>query len=222
MPERNKGMQSTVETLSMYKVLEGLIHNINTPLNVIIGYSQQLKKQYPEITTLDSITEAGLKIDDLVSASSRHIVQRLNSERVTFDLNQWLADEVKFLNNNLEIKHILRIDLNQEEKPIRVDSNPHLLGIFIESLILHIKGIPDLASGNNHLVFATEKKDKIASIVVTIPASDKLKQNLDDYLSATQREIERCFDLVFQPGYPFEWQFDRDREVKIIFASTDK
>ena len=141
MPEFLKISDLQIEALSMYRVLEGLIHNINTPLNVIIGYSQQLKKQYPEINCLENITEAGLHIDDLVQSCSRKYIQRMDAESGRFELKQWLIDEIRLLKNILEIKHTLRFELDLPEQDLFVKSNPMLLGLFIDSLVLQARTI---------------------------------------------------------------------------------
>jgi signal transduction histidine kinase len=49
-------------------VLEGLIHNIRTPLNLILGYAQQMQKQ-TDNPYLERIYQAGIKIDDLMQGT---------------------------------------------------------------------------------------------------------------------------------------------------------
>ncbi len=219
MSEKRQEVQSLLETLSMYKVLEGLIHNVNTPLNVIIGYSQQLKKQYPNIPNLESITEAGLQIDDLVQSCSRQLVYRLTNDRQSYDLRQWLGDEIKLLRNILEIKHTLQFDVKLPTRRIPVQGNPHLSGLLLESLILQVKKAPDLPKNGNRIGFGLEYADEQINLLINLPDLASLSKGLPDYLTRVRAELEESARANNAEGLICGWHYDGSREVRLSFTA---
>lgn len=211
-----------LEALSMYKVLDGLIHNINTPLNVVIGYSQQLKKQFPEIAYLESITDAGIHIDDLVQSCSRQLIQRISSDICTFDLKLWLDDEIKLLKNILEIKHALRLEANLPDKEVTVSSNPALLGLFVESLILQTRNSNITANGENLVRFNVTANNQRAELSIQLPKNAAVTMNLTEFLPALQQKLEQLFQVSVKDENLFAWEISNTQEVKILLPIAGK
>lgn len=215
MIETFKESENRIETLVMYKVLEGLIHNINTPLNLIIGYSQQLKKQYPEISNLDKINNAGLKIDEIVQACSRQMITRLQPEIKIFDLKQWLLEEVKLLNNILDIKHKLQFKTILPEDNVMVKSSQLMLGLFLESLLLHLKNSLAAFSGDNTISLSILINNQYSELILQLPP--KITDiSIDSYLSNLQAELQNGFNIKDSINFPFNWQCNQNQEIKII------
>lgn len=206
----------------MYKVLDGLIHNINTPLNVVIGYSQQLKKQFPEIAYLESITDAGIHIDDLVQSCSRQLIQRISSDICTFDLKLWLDDEIKLLKNILEIKHALRLEANLPDKEVTVSSNPALLGLFVESLILQTRNSNITANGENLVRFNVTANNQRAELSIQLPKNAAVTMNLTEFLPALQQKLEQLFQVSVKDENLFAWEISNTQEVKILLPIAGK
>jgi len=218
MPENYNEPAIRIEALSMYKVLEGLIHNINTPLNIIIGYSQQLKKQYPELTYLESITEAGIQIDDLVQSCSRQFMQRMDAEICRFDVKLWLEDEIRLLKNILEIKHALRFEINLPEQELFVISSPMLLGLFLESIVLQVRLVKDSHGGENLLKIGVNSNENEVELSVLLPENALQNQSLETFLSELQAGLEHSFHVSFKDDQLFTWQLIQEREVKILLT----
>ncbi|MFO7659283.1 MAG: hypothetical protein R6V77_00035 [Candidatus Cloacimonadaceae bacterium] len=216
MPDLNKETDVRLEALSMFKVLDGLIHNINTPLNVIIGYSQQLKKQYPEIAYLESITDAGIQIDDLVQACSRQYITRMQSEIRKFELGPWLEDEIKLLKNILEVKHSLRFELNQPEQKISVKSNQMLLGLFIDALVLQAKAENSNSNGDNIVRFSIANSGDFAVLSILLPENEQITQGLSSFLTGLESSLEQMFEVSAKEANLFTWSLPEAHEVKIL------
>jgi signal transduction histidine kinase len=93
------------------KRLEGLIHNINTPLNTIIGYVQILLRENPESKALQKIMESGFQID----SSLKSIQDKIGSNRSRFkqqiDVNRVIQNELEIGRNDLFFKHNVHVDL---------------------------------------------------------------------------------------------------------------
>lgn len=211
MSEIFKDSEISVQSLALHKVLEGLIHNINTPLNLILGYSQQLIKQYPDIANLEKIYQAGLTIDDLMQSCARNIIQRLGRTTNCFDINQWLKDEVKIFNDVLEIKHKINIITQLLSSEVIVESSPLLLSLFLESLILYIRNAIEKSDTRIVNIRMVQNCDYVD---ITIQASDCEHNNIQAYLTDLQSELENYSGISFSDNKPFGW-LTQDSEVKI-------
>ncbi|MDD2228233.1 MAG: histidine kinase dimerization/phospho-acceptor domain-containing protein [Candidatus Cloacimonetes bacterium] len=115
-------------------VLEGMIHNIRTPLNLILGYAQQLQKE-GNSPYLERIYQAGIKIDDIMQGTWEAIEQR-NPQIDRICLNEWLKSELKLLNNHLHLKHRLRIEQHLPETDVWCEVSTLQLSLWFESLLL--------------------------------------------------------------------------------------
>ncbi len=219
MADTFKESEINVLTLALHKVLEGLIHNINTPLNLILGYSQQLKKQHPELAQIDKIYQAGLAIDDLIQSCARNIIMRLGRDKCRFDLNLWLEDEIKLFNDVLEIKHKLSFSAGLPGTEVFVESSPLLLSLFLESLILSIKNSNDTFSTYT-INISMLQKDENAEIAILIP-DGSVQSTVNRYLIQLQKELEDYSGISFAQDNPFAWTY-HDSEIRILIPVGEK
>lgn len=166
-------------------ILEGMIHNARTPLNLILGYAQQLQKQ-GENVYLERIYKAGIAIDDIFS-STWEALQMRSAEPVSLNLNEWLNAELSLLYNHLMIKHklIMKSEIPQEDVCCTV--SPLQLSQWLEATLLCIVGSSD--EGNMQAKISLHTN---ASLIIELycPDGGKLintiqqcKDNCPDFLS---------------------------------------
>ncbi len=97
------------------KRLEGLIHNINTPLNTIIGYVQILMRESPQSNALKKIYESGFQID----ASLKSVSDKIEANRSQFiqqiNVNSVILNELEIAKSNLFFKHNVNVQLELSE-----------------------------------------------------------------------------------------------------------
>ncbi len=206
---------SKTEKLYFRHILEGLIHNINTPLNLILGLSQQLQKQHPEIENIKKILNAGLQIDDVLQASYHSFLTNMRGEPEVFDLGSWLDNEIKYLNNDLQVKHRCLFTFQNPSQAMIVKDSPLKLGFYLESLIyilLERTTIQPLKIGINlnpgshcsNLIISVEQSDELGipeteSIIEDIQSgfetlkSKDQKSQPDRRISCLQSEDEHHF-----------------------------
>lgn len=163
------------EKLYFRHILEGLIHNINTPLNLILGLSQQLQKQHPEIEVSSKILKAGLHIDDVLHASYQGFLATMRGEEEEFELSVWLENEVKYLLNDLKIKHRSTFSIDTQSQKLSVCASPMMLGYYLETVIarllehtskqsLELELRLDKCSMGTYLVLSVPGKESFGSI----------------------------------------------------------
>ena len=181
---------SVADALLFRKVLEGVIHNINTPLNLVLGYVQQLQKNDPDNEQLQKIFNAGIQIDDILNDTYRSVLHRLILQKTEFDLGQWLNEEMTLLHNELAIKHQFRFELVPWQDAPKVKTSSLLLSVCFEAIILKISKLHP----HKPLPATLGIKAKNQEILIRIPAADKFDvgklEDLFGYLKGPMNLME--------------------------------
>jgi hypothetical protein len=122
-------------------ILEGLMHNVNNHMNLILGYSQKLSKSHPEIKEAQKIFNAGILIDDALKDLSRQLWERSFSYYEELDLCSWLQAELDYLQNYLPIKHQVVFEINNIVESKQVFISKLDLAMWYESRLLILSGM---------------------------------------------------------------------------------
>lgn len=89
-------------------IMEGLIHNLNNPLNLILGYSHILRKAQPDNAEIAKIYQAGIRMDEVLKELYNRISERSFELIQEISLASWLTRELDYLQHYLSIKHGIR------------------------------------------------------------------------------------------------------------------
>lgn len=123
------------DRIALKHILEGLVHNLNNPLNLILGYAQRLRQIYPESTEVERIYKAGLSIDDALKELNLKLWSNSFDLLEELDLAAWLSGELKYLQHYLPIKHhLLFVREDEADLPV-VLASPLSLSIWYESVL---------------------------------------------------------------------------------------
>jgi signal transduction histidine kinase len=90
--------------------LEGIIHNLNSPLNTILGYAQILRNRNPELKAVEKIYQAGLEIDKEFKNLALDIEKFKNEMPVFLNLNEEIVNHLKLMSFNLFFKHNIKVE----------------------------------------------------------------------------------------------------------------
>lgn len=90
--------------------VEGVVHNMNSPLNSILGYAQLVKKEYPNNDDVDKIIEAAKNISQSIKTLLRKVQQDNISMMRPIDINQLIEQELELLKHNLFFKHYVVLE----------------------------------------------------------------------------------------------------------------
>jgi signal transduction histidine kinase len=92
--------------------IEGIVHNINSPLNTVLGYAQLMKRNQPDNRDLDKIMEAGKSISHIVKGVLNKSKLDSSSMVRVININNLIKQELELCNHNLFFKHY--VDLKVE------------------------------------------------------------------------------------------------------------
>ena len=124
-------------------ILEGLIHNLNNPLNLVLGYSNILRKNHPDSVEAKKIYDAGIRMSDMLNELYQHISERSVAALQQISLALWLTRELEYLDHYLPVKHSIRFFRNDLfEAPVQEISVPCLCQWY-EDALLKLSGFWD-------------------------------------------------------------------------------
>jgi PAS domain S-box-containing protein len=139
---------------SVGQMAAGVAHEINTPLGIILGYSQLMmdefevgSEQYQSLQVIERQTKASRKIvADLLKFS-----RQIDSTREEVNLNDVLTDVVAVTGHSLALGHItLHLDLDQNLPVLKGDPEK-LRQVFVNLINNAHYAMQDMGSGDLHL-----------------------------------------------------------------------
>jgi signal transduction histidine kinase len=107
----------TNKLTAMESKLEGLIHNLNTPLNTILGYALLGKKKYSNASEFDKISKAALKIDAMLKRLNYIWEMYQIEDKRPFSLTEIIECELDLFTHSLFFKH--QVDISFSEMGFR-------------------------------------------------------------------------------------------------------
>lgn len=139
--------------------LEGLIHNIRTPLNLILGYSQQMQRidSSPKVEEYNKrIYKAGIQIENLLQGIWDALELRESTQKET-NLNKWLLGELALLQCDLKIKHrILFTTILTEQEDTNAKITPKTISLWFEAVVMGLLRLYPDKSLNLRIVVTAE------------------------------------------------------------------
>jgi len=109
--------------------LEGFVHNVAGPLNIILGYTQVLQAKYPEDPGLSRVWEAGMDLDRNLKELSSHLEDSGMQLRRLVDINGVILRKMELLRANNFFKH------NIESVVEPADGSPKVKAVYGDVVI---------------------------------------------------------------------------------------
>lgn len=120
--ERKAREELEIEMIKMNKLatigkrVEGVVHNVNSPLNSILGYAQLFKKKMGDNEDVERILIAARKITSYIKT----LQAKIRNEEITMvrpiNVNELVEQEIEFCKHNLFFKHEVETHTNLQEK----------------------------------------------------------------------------------------------------------
>lgn len=119
-------------------ILEGLVHNLNNHLNLVLGYAQRLSKSHPELSEVSKIYNAGIGIDNTLKDFRHHLEGKSLAFEQDICLNDWLDQELNYLQHSLLIKHKIVFTRQDQAQGQNLKIQPLYLALWYESKLLRL------------------------------------------------------------------------------------
>lgn len=96
----------------------GIVHNLNNPLQAVMGIAQLLARRHPESRDILALEKAARQMRDIIGTILT-AGRRQNQELVEdIDLNQVVQEQVDLLKSNPFFKHQVEVKMNLEALPL--------------------------------------------------------------------------------------------------------
>jgi signal transduction histidine kinase len=167
------------------RLVEGIVHNINSPLNSIVGYSQLIQKDHPELKDIEKIHQAGNNIAKMVKLLLSKIREDSISMMRPLDLNEIVDQELEMCHHNTFYSQNVTLIKNLVETDLKINATSGEISLCIANIL------------NNAIQSMETKKEKILTVTTDI---------LDNYLSLiiedtgvgiAPEHVDRIFDPDF-------------------------
>ena len=174
-------MISTEKMASVGQMAAGVAHEINTPLGIILGYSQLMKEDFPE----DSEEYENLVVVERQSQACRKIVADLlkfsrqsGSSLREVNINEILTDVLAITEHNLHLDHIETERCFGDDLPVITGDEEKLRQVFV-NLINNAQHAMEDEGGvlTVRTTFSREKRMITASIIDTGTGIEQANKN---------------------------------------------
>ena len=164
--------------------VEGIVHNLNSPLNSVLGYAQLLKKNHHH-EDLDKIIESGKIISHYIKTLQQKIKKDNTSMMHPIDINSLIDQELELCRHNLFFKHYVKLQKKFSK------NLPQILAVYGD-MSLCIANIL-----NNAIESLHERDNKEISV-----STDFDKKNLFIHISDTGWGIKtENLEKIFKPYF---------------------
>ncbi len=92
--------------------VEGIVHNLNSPLNSLLGFTQLLKRDFPDNNDINKILDAGKNLAHMVKEILSKVQKDKTSMSQPLDINELITQEIELLKHNLFFKHQVNLDID--------------------------------------------------------------------------------------------------------------
>lgn len=165
--------------------VEGIVHNINSPLNTVMGYTQLMMKDYPQAVELDKILEATKNISHTVKGLLNKTKLDSSSLIRPLDINELILQELELCQHNLFFKHHVELitDFDPDLAKLRAVYGDISLCVanLINNAIETLENSPEKT-----LSISTFRQDKFLGISIQDSGEGIREENLE---------------LIFEPYY---------------------
>ncbi len=167
------------------RLVEGVVHNINSPLNTIVGYAQLIKKQFPECTDIDLVFNAGNRVAKTVKQLM--VKARKDSLSMTrqIDINEVVTQELEMCRHNIFFAH--SVELVTDLAPIKEKVNAAYgdISLCIANLL------------NNAIQAMENTENKILTVKTSLEGYMIAVQVSDTGTGIPEENLERIFSPDF-------------------------
>ncbi|MCB0279369.1 MAG: PAS domain S-box protein, partial [Calditrichaeota bacterium] len=190
-------MIETKKLASLGNLVQGIAHNLNTPLGTIMGRAELLQMKHPDLNELEIILEQADVMNEIISNLAQKAKRENITERAFWDVNTIIRDELKFFQADNTYKHkIKKVTKLEADLPKISIVYTHFTQAF-ESFI------------QNAIDAMIDSERKILEIRTSIKDKHIYIDICDTGIGIPKENIERLFDPFFTTKSPINDKTDK-------------
>ena len=152
---RSQQLLESERMAALGKFTAGIVHNLNNPLQSIMGYAYLISEEYPDNKMVMSLMKAAETMKDMIITILNNAINENKTSIVDIDFNKLLADQVNLFKANSFFKHQVTKKLKFKPLPSYSGVYSHFsqsLGNLIKNAIdsMHDSEEPRLEIGTSH------------------------------------------------------------------------
>jgi PAS domain S-box-containing protein len=160
------------------RLAEGIVHNINSPLNTIVGYAQLLKRKHPDNTDIDKILNSGGNIANIV----RKLLMKIKEDSISMmrpvDINEVIEQELDVCQHDIFYAHNVTLKKELTELQHTINASHGDISICIANLIHNAIQAME-KSPEKILSVKSYQKDKNICIIISDTGKGIAKEDID-------------------------------------------
>ncbi len=166
--------------------VEGIVHNMNSPLNSIIGYAQLLLKETGKNEDLEKILKSG----KLIAHYIKSLQQKIKNDHISvyrpLDINELLQNELELFKNNLFFKHHVKTIVKLKKDLPQINAVYGDVSMCITNII------------NNALEAMENSEEKTLKIETDITKENMIKITISDTgCGISEEDLQNIFEAYY-------------------------
>lgn len=166
------------------KNIEGIVHNLNSPLNSVLGYSQLIQRNHPEVEDIKKILSAGKVAAKMVKGLLDNIKKKNIGMITPIQVNELIEQELDLCQHNLFFKHFVILEKDLKDIPL-IRANYGDLGLCLSNIF------------NNAFDAMEKSTDKVLRITTDCVDNSIIIRISDTGCGIAPANIDKIFDAYF-------------------------
>lgn len=166
------------------KYSAGIVHNLNNPLQAVLGYAQLMEFEQPDNSSIKKLQEAAILMREMIATILIASSQENGHNVKAVDLNKVIGNQIELMKANQFFKHNVKIDIDLQPLPLY----PGVYAHFSQSLGNILKNAVDAMC---------DSKDKILSVRTSSEADILVITIADTGNGIAKKNMKHIFDPFF-------------------------
>lgn len=181
---RGKQLINAEKMAAIGKYAAGIVHNLNNPLQAIMGCAQLFAMKYPNNKDIMVIRKAADEMQNIITTILKTSQKESREDLVDIDLNQVLRDQIELLRADQFFKHHIQTDISLNPLPLY----PGIYHHFSQSIGNLIKNAVEAMYDREKGVLSVASQKEGNAIIITIS---------DTGYGISEADMKKIFDPFF-------------------------
>ena len=114
---RSKQLIDSEKMAAIGKYAAGIVHNLNNPLQAVMGYAELLEIEMPENKNIRSLLHSAKLMKEMIATILMTSANESSQSKVGIDFNELMKTQLEILKANQFFKHRVKVELDLQPLP---------------------------------------------------------------------------------------------------------